>query len=78
MSWKRLEKLVDSSLVRTADSDGGEPRFVMLQTIHEFASELLDAGPDAEHDPAPSCRSLPRIWPSRGNITSPAGTKPNG
>ena len=43
-----LEKLVDSSLVRTADSEGGEPRFVMLQTVHEFASELLGAGPDAD------------------------------
>jgi predicted ATPase/class 3 adenylate cyclase len=42
-----LGKLVDSSLVMSTDSDGGEPRFAMLQTIHEFAEELLDAGSDA-------------------------------
>ncbi len=41
-----LGKLVDSSLVMSVDSDGGEPRFAMLQTIHEFAEELLDAGSD--------------------------------
>jgi predicted ATPase/class 3 adenylate cyclase len=42
-----LGKLVDSSLVMSTDSDGGEPRFAMLQTIHEFAEELLDTGSDA-------------------------------
>ena len=53
-AWWRIEldvietlgKLVDSSLVMSVDSGGGEPRFVMLQTIHEFAAELLDAGSD--------------------------------
>ncbi|HEY6836657.1 MAG TPA: adenylate/guanylate cyclase domain-containing protein [Gaiellaceae bacterium] len=38
-----LQSLVENSLVRRrADSDG-EPRFWMLETIREFASELLEA-----------------------------------
>ena len=40
-----LGTLVDSSLVIGVDSGLGEPRFVMLKTIHEFAAALLDARP---------------------------------
>ena len=43
-----LGTLVDSSLVIGVDSGLGEPRFVMLKTIHEFAAALLDAAPDAD------------------------------
>ena len=42
-----LARLVDHSLVRQVASDG-DPRFVMLETIREFAYEQLVAGDDAE------------------------------
>ncbi|MFW5686094.1 MAG: ATP-binding protein, partial [Spirochaetota bacterium] len=36
-----LESLMDKSLVREQLGSGGEPRFGMLETIHEFAREQL-------------------------------------
>ena len=36
-----MESLVDQSLVRREDAAHGEPRFVMLETIREFALERL-------------------------------------
>jgi predicted ATPase len=36
-----LESLLDKSLLFQAESPGGEPRFVMLETIHEYAHERL-------------------------------------
>ncbi len=42
-----LASLADYSLVRTADS-AEEPRFAMLQVIHDFALEQLEAGGEAE------------------------------
>jgi predicted ATPase/class 3 adenylate cyclase len=41
-----LEVLVDHSLVRQAAA-GGEPRFLMLETIREYAAELLKASGEA-------------------------------
>ncbi|MEX2184427.1 MAG: adenylate/guanylate cyclase domain-containing protein [Chloroflexota bacterium] len=43
----RLGELVDQSLVRL-DDDGDEPRFAMLETIREFAAEMLTSRDD--HD----------------------------
>ncbi len=44
-----LGSLVEKSLLRQkADSDG-EPRFWMLETIREYACELLDASDELEH-----------------------------
>ncbi len=45
-----LASLADKSLLRCdeAGSTDEDPRFVMLQTIHEFASEQLAASPEAE------------------------------
>lgn len=44
-----LEVLVDHSLVRQGEMADGQPRFAMLETISEFAQELLAAsGEDAE------------------------------
>jgi predicted ATPase len=37
-----LDSLVDKSLVREMDQDVGEPRFLMLETIREYASERLE------------------------------------
>ena len=61
-----LGSLVDKSLVR---ADG--VRFGMLETIREYAGELLDADAEAEEHPARACRSTtfassglrPRVWP---------------
>lgn len=41
-----LSSLVDKSLVRQADPGEGEPRFVMLETIREYATERLEELPD--------------------------------
>jgi predicted ATPase/class 3 adenylate cyclase len=37
-----LASLVDKSLLRRVDRDGGEPRFLMLETIREYAAERLE------------------------------------
>jgi predicted ATPase/class 3 adenylate cyclase len=41
-----LASLVDKSLIRPADSGEGAPRFAMLETIREYASERLGDSPD--------------------------------
>jgi predicted ATPase/class 3 adenylate cyclase len=43
-----VSSLLDNSLLRQEDGAGEEPRFVMLQTIHEFANERLEASGEAE------------------------------
>ena len=42
-----LSSLVDASLVRVDGTDD-EPRFAMLETIREYAAELLDASDESE------------------------------
>ena len=37
-----LASLIDKSLVKQEDSTRGEPRFTMLETIHEYAREKLE------------------------------------
>ena len=37
-----LASLVDKSLLKQEEGVGGEPRFVMLETIHEYAREKLE------------------------------------
>lgn len=46
--FEALETLVENSLVRSVADPLGGTRFRMLQTIREFAVELLDSGPDSE------------------------------
>ena len=43
-----LASLVDKSLLKQEEGVGGEPRFVMLETIHEFAREKLQERSEAE------------------------------
>jgi predicted ATPase/class 3 adenylate cyclase len=42
-----VESMVDKSLLRQEETDG-EPRFVMLETIHEYAREKLEESGEAE------------------------------
>ena len=42
-----LGSLVNDSLLRRTETPGGEVRFQMLETIREYATERLEAGPDA-------------------------------
>ncbi len=43
-----VESLVQKSLLRQEEGPGGEPRFVMLETIHEYANERLQESGEAE------------------------------
>src|ERR687898_546177 len=43
-----VSSLLDKSLLRREEGQGDEPRFVMLETIHEYASERLEEQRDAE------------------------------
>ena len=40
-AFEGISSLLDKSLLRQEEGPGGEPRFVMLETIHEFAREKL-------------------------------------
>ncbi len=50
--WDELSSLVDKSLVRQVEGVAGEPRFLMLETIREYAAEQLQAAGERElvHD----------------------------
>lgn len=43
-----VSSLLDKSLIRQEEEQEGEPRFEMLETIHEFALEKLEESGDAE------------------------------
>ena len=47
-AFEALASLVDESLVRPLRRPTGEPRFAMLETIREYAAELLEASGEAE------------------------------
>jgi predicted ATPase len=44
---EQLARLLDKSLVQPQQDVGGEPRFTMLETIHEYAQEQLEASGEA-------------------------------
>ena len=43
-----VSSLLDKSLIRQEEGPNGEPRFVMLETVHEFAREKLGQSTEAE------------------------------
>lgn len=43
-----LESLVNKSLIQQKESPSGEPRFIMLETLHEYAKKLLGESGEAE------------------------------
>jgi hypothetical protein len=43
-----VSSLLDKSLLRQEEGPNGEPRFVMLETVHEFAREKLQESKEAE------------------------------
>ena len=43
-----VSSLLDKSLIRQEEGPNGEPRFVMLETVHEFAREKLGESGEAE------------------------------
>jgi predicted ATPase/class 3 adenylate cyclase len=47
-TFEGVSSLVDKSLLRQEEGPGGEPRFVMLETVHEFAREKLGQRAEAE------------------------------
>jgi predicted ATPase/class 3 adenylate cyclase len=46
--FEGIASLIDKSLLRQEETEEREPRFVMLETIHEYAREKLDACGEAE------------------------------
>lgn len=46
--FEGLASLVDKSLIQQKETTGGEPRFIMLETIHEYAWERLDESGTSE------------------------------
>jgi tetratricopeptide (TPR) repeat protein len=43
-----ISSLVDKSLIRQEEGPSGDPRFVMLETVHEFAREKLQESGEGE------------------------------
>jgi tetratricopeptide (TPR) repeat protein len=43
-----VSSLLDKSLLRQEEGPNGEPRFVMLETVHEYAREKLQESAEAE------------------------------
>jgi len=56
--FETLASLVDESLVRPLRRPTGEPRFTMLETIREYAAELLEASDEAEALRRRHCQDL--------------------
>src|SRR5215213_4336495 len=46
--FEGVSSLLDKSLLRQEEGPNGQPRFVMLETVHEFAREKLAESPEAD------------------------------
>jgi non-specific serine/threonine protein kinase len=67
-----LTSLVDKSLVRQEDSQQGEPRFSMLETIREYALELLEeSGEDGEIARLQAAYYLPLVEAAEPLLSGP-------
>ncbi len=44
-----IESLLNKNLLRQQEGTDGEPRFIMLETLHEYARERLEASGEAQH-----------------------------
>src|SRR5215217_2293216 len=47
-AFEGISSLLDKSLLRQEEGSNGEPRFVMLETIHEFAREKLEQSAETQ------------------------------
>jgi predicted ATPase/class 3 adenylate cyclase len=47
-AFEGVSSLLDKSLLRQEEGPNGEPRFVMLETVHEYAREKLGQSAEAE------------------------------
>src|ERR671913_211379 len=47
-AFEGVSSLLDKSLLRQEEGSNGEPRFVMLETVHEYAREKLQESAQAE------------------------------
>ena len=47
-AFEGISSLLDKSLLRQEEGPNGEPRFVMLETVHEFAREKLEDSAEAQ------------------------------
>ena len=63
-AFEGVSSLLDKSLMRQEEGPEGEPRFVMLETIHEYAREKLQESGEAEEIGRSHARVLP--GPGRG------------
>ena len=73
-AFEGISSLLDKSLLRQEEGPNGEPRFVMLETIHEFAREKLEQSGEAEEIKRAARPVLPH--PSRGGLPRAQRSKP--
>ena len=71
---RRPLALADQSLVRVDESADGEPRFGMLETIREYAAEMLEARGEARGDRSPAIATGSGAGRARGARSCPAPT----
>ena len=57
-----VASLADKSLMREDDGSGGEPRYLMLETVREYAFEQWQAS--GEEAARSGCATPPGVWPS--------------
>src|SRR5829696_6143384 len=57
----RVQTLLEKSLLRREERVGGEPRFVMLETVHEYAREKLEESGRPRRSSVPTPSTF-RLW----------------
>src|SRR5207302_11081339 len=66
---EQLAQLLDKSLVQAQQGTSGEPRFTMLETIREYATEQLQASQEGGSRARVACPVLPAA--GRGSGAAP-------